>query len=274
MKLRLKIKLLLIAIKDNKIKYSIALPVIHSNDDTDDDGFPDAMELDNENDRNNFRKWFCTIALTQYYHLDDRWKDRDCAGLIRYCIREALKVHDNKWLSEKKLLYDINIPDVKKFNYPFIPVTGSKFFRIKQKGNEQIDSNNISEYFSDFAESKYLLSYNFEYISKDVREALPGDVLFFRNELSIEWPYHSMIFIGNDIITEKNVGDLVIYHTGSNEGKDGIIKKIRLSDLDKHPNKRWHTNVSNPYFLGFFRWEVVELNRCKYFYTTILSIVY
>ena len=247
-----------ILIKDNKIKYSITLPIIRTDDDTDDDGFPDVMELDDENDRSNFRKWFCTIALTQYYHLDDRWKDRDCAGLIRYCLREALKVHDNKWLSEKKLLYDINIPDVKKYNYPYIPIIGSKIFRIKPSGVAIKDSSDIDKYFSDFAEAKYLLSYNYEFISKDVRDILPGDVLFFVNDQSIEWPYHCMIFLGSDIITEKNIGDFVIYHTGPDEGKEGIIKKLRLSDLNKHPNKRWYTIASNPYFLGFYRWKLLK----------------
>jgi uncharacterized protein YfaT (DUF1175 family) len=248
----------LIGLKDHSKKYELTLPVIHFDEDKDDDGFPDYVELDNENDRSNFRKWFCTIALTQFYHFDDRWKDRDCAGLIRFCTREALKIHDNKWLSEKKLLYDINIPDVKKYNYPNVPLLGDKIFRIEKNSGEIIDSSNISKYFSDFAEAKYLISYNYDFISKDVREILPGDVLFFMNENNLEWPYHCMIFLGSDIISEKNIGDFVIYHTGSNIGNEGIIKKLSLSELNKHPNQRWHPVKSNPYFLGFYRWKLLN----------------
>ncbi len=247
-----------IVIRDKFKKYSFSIPVIRANYDSDNDGFPDSVELEDENDRTNFRKWFCTIALTQYYHPDDKWKDRDCAGFIRFCTREALKKHDNKWLAEKKLLYDINIPDVRKFNYPNLPLLGDKIFRIDPVHRDPNDSSEFIKSFSEFAEAKYLLSYNYDFISKDELDVLPGDILFFINDISLEWPYHSMIFLGSDILTEKHVGDLVIYHTGTENGKEGIIKKIGLSDLNKHPNKRWHPQKSNPFFLGFYRWKILK----------------
>ena len=255
------------SIDSNKIKImiydnEIILYIIETKNDelldSDLDGFPDDLELNDEVDKTNFRKWFCILALTQYYYKDPQWNDRDCAGLIRFCIREALKKHDNNWLKNKKLIYDINVPDVMKYNYPNVPILGTKIFRITDNTSNIYDSTFINTNFSEFAEAKYLISYNFDYISKDIRDVHPGDVLFFSNDVDINWPYHSMIFIGDEFLSEKKMKDIVVYHTGSDSGKEGIIKKLCLSDLNKHPNKRWHPIKSNPFFLGFYRWKIIN----------------
>jgi len=60
------------------------------------------------------------------------------------------------------------------------------------------------------------------------------------------------------MISDKNHGDFVIYHTGNDGNTEGIIKKLRLSDLKKHPVKRWHPIKSNPFFLGFYRWKLLN----------------
>jgi len=83
--------------------------------------------------------------------------------------------------------------------------------------------------------------------------------MFFLNDVNTKWPYHSMIYIGNDKIGKINkFDDWVIYHTGPNDKNPGIIKKIRISDLNLHPNKRWHPNANNPYFLGFYKWKILN----------------
>src|SRR5258706_3637143 len=48
--------------------------------DSDNDGLPDAAELQSFMDRENFRKWFTLIAESQFYHLNDQWnaEQRDC----------------------------------------------------------------------------------------------------------------------------------------------------------------------------------------------------
>jgi len=251
----------------NKIKINIydteiLIDVINTKNDelldSDMDGFPDDIELTDEVDKTNFRKWFCILALTQYYYKDSQWNDRDCAGLIRFCIREALKKHDNDWLKNKRLIYDINVPDVKKYYYPKVPILATKIFKITDKTSNIYDSTFINTNFSEFAEAKYLISYNFDFISKDIRDICPGDVMFFSNDIDINWPYHSMIFIGDEFISEKKQKDIVVYHTGSDPGKEGIVKKLSLSDLNKHPNKRWHPIKSNPFFLGFYRWKIIN----------------
>src|SRR5688572_17043573 len=61
--------------------------------DADHDGIPDAAELQSFMDRENFRKWFTLIAEGQFYYLSAQWnaEQRDCAGLVRFAWREALR---------------------------------------------------------------------------------------------------------------------------------------------------------------------------------------
>src|SRR5262249_46480263 len=70
--------------------------------DSDNDGIPDVEELRSFQDRDNFRRWFTAIAETQFYQLSDQWKaeQRDCAGLVRFAMREALRRHDRPWLQK------------------------------------------------------------------------------------------------------------------------------------------------------------------------------
>jgi uncharacterized protein YfaT (DUF1175 family) len=86
-------------------------------------------------------------------------------------------------------------------------------------------------------------------LTRDVEEALPGDVIFYLNDVNPKWPYHTMVHLD---------GGWVIYHTGPDGNNPGIVKKLRLSDLAKHPNKRWHPSKDNPYFLGFYRWAILD----------------
>src|SRR6266581_2867381 len=64
--------------------------------DSDNDGIPDAIELRTYQDRDAFKRWFTAIAETQFYQLSDQWnaEQRDCAGLVRFATREALRMDD------------------------------------------------------------------------------------------------------------------------------------------------------------------------------------
>ena len=70
--------------------------------DIDEDGIPDAAELHSFDDRQNFRRWFAAIAEMQFYRLNPLWTEeqRDCAGLVRFACREALRRHDRIWFQE------------------------------------------------------------------------------------------------------------------------------------------------------------------------------
>src|SRR4029450_12619085 len=75
--------------------------------DSDNDGIPDVIELHTFQDRDSFRPWFTAIAETQFYQLSDQWnaEQRDCAGLARFAIREALRHHDRIWFQKMGSAY-------------------------------------------------------------------------------------------------------------------------------------------------------------------------
>lgn len=228
-----------------------------STSDRDADGFPDACELDDETDRRNFRRWFVSIAESQLYKEDPAWRqdDHDCAGLIRFAYREALKQHDSNWLRHKPFLVDAAIADVRKYNYPKVPLLQTKIFRTRA-GNFS-ESNLTDTTFAVTALASKLRSYNTKFLGKTLENVQPGDLLFYLNTGDVQMPQHSMIFLG-DSRRPANFDDYVIYHTGPRDKQPGVLKKVRLADLLKHPDERWHPAPENRYFLGYYRWKILE----------------
>jgi uncharacterized protein YfaT (DUF1175 family) len=225
--------------------------------DFDADGFPDACELQDETDRRNFRRWFVSIAESQLHQEDPAWRqdDRDCAGLIRFAYREALKRHDTKWLRNKPFLIDAAIADVRQYNYPHVPLLQTRIFRTRDGSFAETDLSDTT--FAVTALAAKLRSYNTLFLGKTLENVWPGDLLFFLNAGDVHMPQHSMIFIG-DNKRPPSVDDYVMYHTGPNDNKPGLIKKVRLADLLRHPDERWHPTPENRYFLGYYRWKILD----------------
>ncbi|MDZ7403690.1 MAG: DUF1175 domain-containing protein [candidate division KSB1 bacterium] len=225
--------------------------------DLDADGFPDACELDDEADRRNFRRWFVSIAESQLHQEDPAWRkdDHDCAGLIRFAYREALKRHDTEWLRLKPFLVDAAIADVRKYNYPGVPFLQNKIFRTREGNFNKADLHDTT--FAVTALAAKLRSYNTVFLGKSLENVQPGDLLFFLNTGDVKMPQHAMIFIG-DPKRPPSFDDGVIYHTGPRESDPGVLKKVRLADLLKHPDARWHPAPENPYFLGYYRWKILD----------------
>ncbi|MDZ7288964.1 MAG: DUF1175 domain-containing protein [candidate division KSB1 bacterium] len=228
-----------------------------SKSDLDADGFPDACELDDEADRRNFRRWFVAIAESQLYKEDPAWRkdDHDCAGFIRFAYREALKQHDTNWLRSKPYLIDAAIPDVRKYNYPAVPLLQTKIFRTRDGRFTEADLSDTT--FAITALASKLRSYNTIFLGKSLENVQPGDLLFYLNTGDVNMPQHSMIFVG-DPRRPPSFDDYVIYHTGPRDGNAGVLKKVRLADLLKHPDERWHPAPENRYFLGYYRWKILE----------------
>ena len=63
------------------------------------DGTPDFLRLTDPADRAAFRQWFTLIADYQAIRPRSELPPEitDCAGLLRYSYREALKRHDDSW---------------------------------------------------------------------------------------------------------------------------------------------------------------------------------
>ncbi len=215
--------------------------------DSDEDGYPDSLELD-QKDSIRFRNWFVNIALHVFQNDSPLWSqsERDCAGLIRFCAKEALKKHDSNWLKKSNYKGTI-LPDVEKYNYPDLPLIGSKLFRISSgsyKGPED---------FSTFAVCRILVESSMEFVSKDIKRASVGDILVFVHPEDFEMPYHAMIYLGK-LGTSQ---DWILYHTGPINESAGEMRLVRL-DVISSLDPSWEISERNKYFLGFFRFKFLN----------------
>src|SRR2546421_10162386 len=225
--------------------------------DSDNDGIPDVEELRTYQDRDSFRRWFTAIAETQFYQLSDQWnaEQRDCAGLARFAIREALRRHDRVWFQKMGPGYETVAADVGELNLDNNPL-GEKIFRTDFGSFQESDLRNGR--FSEFADGRSLKNFNSTFVTRDRREAQPGDLLFFYQPWVQKFPYHVMIFLGPVRIAPNGAQDWVVYHTGSSPTDKGTVKKVELSVLDHHPDPRWRPVESNRNFLGFYRLKILN----------------
>jgi uncharacterized protein YfaT (DUF1175 family) len=225
--------------------------------DSDNDGIPDVAELRTFQDRDSFRRWLTAIAETQFYQLSDQWnaEQRDCGGLARFAIREALRRHDRAWFQKMGPGYETVAPDVAGFDLDKNPL-GEKIFRTDFGSFHESDLRNGR--FSEFADGRSLKNFNSVFVSRDRREAQPGDLLFFYQPWVQKFPYHVMIFLGPARLAPNGAQDWVVYHTGSSPLDKGTVKKVELSVLDHHPDPRWRPVENNKNFLGFYRLKILE----------------
>lgn len=221
----------------------VALRFMESRSDLDGDGFPDAAELESAADRRAFRRWFVRIAEAQFVASSYAWRrdERDCSGLIRFAYREALKQHDAAWQQRLGLPIDKNLPDVERFRYPDVPVLGTRIFRVG-RGPED---------FAEFAGAAYLANFQTQYVSKDLAEAQPGDVLFYFDAENAEFPYHSMIVAA---AAGEAAEVMIVYHTGGEAG----LKRVPAAYLMRSPDPAWRPIPENANFLGVFRFAILQ----------------
>ena len=220
------------------------------------DGTPDFLHLDSPADRAAFRQWFTTIveyeALRPAPELPA--EINDCAALLRYAYRGALHAHTEAWLEENKLETLAFLPSVRKYAYPHTPL-GAALFRIRPAS----PSENPKTAFAEFADARTLVQFNAFLVSRDVRLALPGDVLFYR-QLEQNSPYHSITFVGRSQLLKGEGADdpILVYHTGPIEKSPGEMRRVQLSQLLQHPSPRWRPVPGNSNFLGVYRWNILR----------------
>ncbi|HEX8501895.1 MAG TPA: DUF1175 family protein [Pyrinomonadaceae bacterium] len=225
--------------------------------DSDSDGIPDRAELRSYGDRESFRAWFTFIAEAQFYRESREWNEgqRDCAGLVRFAWREALRAHDRAWLLRMGEGYDPVAPDVRAYTLERSPV-GERLFRTRAGSFEETDLSD--ETFSEFADARTLREFNGRFLGRDPARAEPGDLLFFRQPWVQKYPYHVMVFLGRARTDGEGASDWVVYHTGAAPEDGGEVRKVRLSVLARHPDPRWRPVESNKNFLGFYRLKILE----------------
>lgn len=231
-----------------------------STDDRFADGTPDFLRLDSPSDQDTFRRWFVLIAEFQALRPPDEVPHEitDCAALLRYAYRNALRTHDAAWFSETQIEPSSALPSLEKYRYPYTPL-GAALFRIRPGAYLPEDLKNGS--FAEFADARTLKEFNAFFLSRDIQAARPGDLLFYR-QLEQNSPFHSMIFIGRspwlgETGPEKGA-DVLVYHTGPIGNADGEVRRLTVAELLQHPSPRWRPVAGNSNFLGVFRWNILR----------------
>jgi uncharacterized protein YfaT (DUF1175 family) len=218
------------------------------------DGTPDFLRLQDASDQIAFRRWFVFLAEATYFEKEqDRPAEvNDCAALIRFAYREALRQHDGPWANSWHLPSLPNVTSVKKYDYPHTAL-GAGLFRTQPGGFTAEDLGNRA--FAEFADAQTLWRYNTHLVSRDPGAARPGDLLFFR-QAGHQMPFHAMIYLGRSYFDEGT--DWLIYHTGPSEGHAGEIRRVTVRDLLQHPQVSWRPLPQNQAFLGVYRWNILR----------------
>lgn len=226
--------------------------------DTAADGTPDFLRLDDADDQRAFRRWFTFLAETQYFEAAARRPVEivDCAALIRYAYREALRAHDGNWATEARLPLLPGLPSATKYQYPYTPL-GADLFRVTSGEFQPADLTTGG--FAQFADAKTLQFRNTHFVTRDLDRAQPGDLLFYRQDRD-HMPFHSMIYLGPSQIA-KGANRYLVYHTGPDADSPGEIRRPTLEELRHFPEPDWRPLPDNARFLGVYRWNILRRGR-------------
>lgn len=220
------------------------------NADTFGDGTPDFVRLDSVEDRTAFRRWFTDIAEHEASLEKPADEIKDCAALLRFAYREAMRRHDSTWANDFHYGDHATRADIAKYRFPYTPL-GPHLFRTREGRFAAADLSDGT--FAEFADAKTLVVDNAHFVTRDVGRAQPGDLIFYR-QFGQHSPFHSMIYLGH-----RGTGDAwVVYHTGPDGKWPGEIRRVTMTSLLQHPDARWRPLASNPNFLGVYRWNILR----------------
>ena len=219
------------------------------------DGTPDFLRLDDARDRRAFRRWFTYLAESQYFQAPEARPVEidDCAALLRYAYREALRGHEGGWAAAARLPEVPAFESAGKFQYPYTPL-GAALFRVRDGAFREADAGGGA--FAQFADVKTLWRLNTHFVSRRLDRARPGDLLFFR-QAGDRRTFHSMIYAGESQLRPDGARYL-IYHTGPDQGTAGEMRRLTVAELARFPQPEWRPLPANPNFLGVFRWNILR----------------
>jgi hypothetical protein len=182
------------------------------------------------------------LALYQTKKISPKWEEaqRDCAGLVRFAYREAIRLRSPE--DGRKL----GIPDV--LHLPVVSdFTRAVFADISHLWQMGIDREGKPR-FGAFADAETLIGYNFRKKARDLASARNGDLLVFQKALENDEPYHLMIFV------KDRTGSLAVYHNGA-EREEAQVRIVSIADLLQSPDPVWIPTADNPHFLGVYEWN-------------------
>src|SRR5579871_5989951 len=209
------------------------------------DGTPDFLRLDDDRDIQAFRRWFTWLAEAQYFQRPGERPPEisDCAALIRYAYREALHAHDSAWAASALLPMTPPFDSVAKYQYPFTPL-GAALFRVRSGAFQPSDL--ADGRFAQFADVRTLWRLNTHRVSRVLASAVPGDLLFFRQNTGAE-RFHSMIYLGASLF-QGDGKRYILYHTGPTGADPGEIRRLSAEELLRFPQSEWRPLENNPNF--------------------------
>jgi uncharacterized protein YfaT (DUF1175 family) len=178
-----------------------------------------------------FRAWFVAIVSDQVQRPSPRWVHRDCAGLVRFAVAQALRPHDARWRHAMGWPADrLPPPDVAL--RPDQAQLG--------RGWATPDGQRAA-----FASALAMVQLNTRPVGRDRTQALPGDLLFYDQ--------------GDDQHLMVWTGRAVAYHTGASphphhDGTpDNGLRWQPWERLMNWPDTRWRPSDQNPNFAGLYR---------------------
>jgi len=173
-----------------------------------------------------FQAWMLRIISAQIEQgPTPRWHHRDCAGLVRFAVNEALSPHDAKWLRANGIASDRRLPP----ELNLTPVQAALRNRWVQSDGSV----------GHFVTALALVQNNSRFIAREISQALPGDLLFFDQGDE----QHLMVWMGARIA----------YHTGTVTPEDNGLRTVDIDQLTTWKDTRWQPAVNNPNFAGVFR---------------------
>jgi len=152
-----------------------------------------------------------------------RWQHRDCAGLVRFAVAEALRPHDLGWRQANAIAGRVP-PDL----------TLSPEQQLLRHRWRLADGST-----SAFVGALELIQENAVFVAKDINQAQPGDLLFFDQ--------------GDDQHLMVWTGGYIGYHTGTSSQSDNGLRAVSVRELMSWRDTRWQPVRGNPNFAGVYR---------------------
>jgi uncharacterized protein YfaT (DUF1175 family)/uncharacterized protein YfaP (DUF2135 family) len=196
-------------------------------------------------DENALRISVTRLALLQAKKLSPQWeeKQRDCAGLVRFAFREALKPRSYSQNLNTGIPKSLHLPPISEYSRKILP-QHPMIWQVGYDGSGKA-------IFGAYSDAETLIGYNFRKKSRDLQAARNGDLLVFLKAIETEQPYHLMMFV------EDRPESLAVYHTGDLTD-DVQVRIVRIGDLMQSPDPIWMPREDNPHFLGVYEWNRIK----------------
>lgn len=152
-----------------------------------------------------------------------RWTHRDCAGLVRFAVAEALREHDLAWrrsmgLLGKRLPPDLDPEQARPLRHAWRRIDGSR---------------------AAYVGALELVQENTRLVGRNLAQAKSADLLFY----DFGDDQHLMIWMGA----------YIAYHTGRQQTGDNGLRALRPAQLMAWQDTRWRPSADNPNFRGVHR---------------------